>query len=69
MKIENLTSKEKDDVLRTLLHYMPQDIRRKLMVAHPVAYVAMAPHTGNAVRERVRQETLRMERVAMRYDF
>jgi hypothetical protein len=51
--IENLSSKQRDDVLRTLLHYMPPDLRRKIMVQHPEAYVRMAPHTRDAVIRRV----------------
>jgi hypothetical protein len=52
--MENLTTEQRDQVLRFLLHRMPMNTRHELMLALPMAYAALYPRTANAVLVRVR---------------
>ncbi len=61
MKIENLTTREREEMLRFLLHHLEPELRGKLMVAMPVVYVKAAPHTAETVLERVTDEMRRVQ--------
>ena len=46
----NLTDEQMHQVIRCFLHRMGQDTRHDLMASLPMAYVALYPGTGRAVR-------------------
>lgn len=52
--LENLTSEQRDTVLRFLLHRMPMDTRHELMRSLPMAYVKLYPTAGAEVVSMVR---------------
>jgi hypothetical protein len=60
MNIEALSSFEKDQLLRKLLHHMGPDVRGQIMEEMPVIYVKMAPQTAETVRTRVKVATERV---------
>lgn len=41
--VENLSSSQKETVLRFLLYHLSQDMRAKLMAEYPVAYGTLYP--------------------------
>ena len=62
-KIENLDQREKEEVLRFLLHHMSMETRGKLMAALPVPYAMMFPSvTSQTLHNHVRNEIDRRER-------
>ena len=46
----NLTDEQMQQVIRFLLHRMPQDTRHDLMRSLPMAYIALYPGTARAIR-------------------
>lgn len=52
--MDNLTTEQREQVLRFLLHRMPMDTRHALMRALPLAYVALYPDTETVVVAMVR---------------
>lgn len=53
--VDNLTTEQRDEVLRFVLARMGPETRRELMAALPVPYVRMYPTTADVVFGAVRE--------------
>ena len=56
-EVENLTTFEKDQLLRKFLHHLEPELRGKIMAEMPVVYVKLFPKTRNVVLRKVMEAT------------